>query len=425
MADEISRTPHYEEYGRVRFWIDSSHCTAVTGSMLSLCGQDGQLIPVENVSFNEDRGHNLVADLWAYAAHRPVDRPLLIRMNISLNAFAVLILVAMFALVGMPWTAVFAWIFGTTYAIPGPLPGPDVQSAFLGIYLLGLVPIVWFAGSRFGAGPWVRRLCGDVWACALLALTFLFRNPMGLAACALCVLMLLRIIFADPRNRAIASLGLILCVLATSQTTFAILTLRNHLWHMQPSNGIGIHALSHNLYIGLGTEPNPWDIHYVNDVYGLRAAQKVDPLVSFCSPRYFEILWHEYWRLLRQHPRIIAMIYRHKLLKILDFPIRFLHINWLVYLAGTLLGWSAWWPRASPRQKNFLVVIAALWGALMTLVLQGDLAKPDFLFLYPLKLGFVLIIFGFSDVLMAHVYPTLNVLGLGGRSINMAEYGLK
>src|SRR5262249_47675181 len=81
------------------------------------------------------------------------------------------------------------------------------------------------------------------------------------------------------------------------------------------------HGFTHTLFFGLGTEPNPWGIHWGDDESGLHFARQVDPAVDYCTKSYFSALGRLYLKLAVHHPRLIVGIYAAKIKKTLLLPI--------------------------------------------------------------------------------------------------------
>jgi hypothetical protein len=403
-APRFAADPQYQLYGRVDWWLLSAQCTQKSGVFLGACAPDGHFEPIENISLAEDRGHNLLVNFVAATRREPLTRVTLTRIQMAINAFGVLILAGVLASAGLVTAAALLLWMGAFWGVPGPLPGPDVPSSFFGIFALAMAPAAWAAAwsriSRVSIGFWIA---GGVSFVALAA-THLLRQPMGIGAVVLTASFLVVAARRRPERaqRIAAWVGLVLVVL-TLRSNAALLGLRNQIWPMAPSRYILTHGIYHNLYIGLGTEPNPWDIHYDNDAYGLRDAHKVDPTVEFCTPRYFAILRDLYLGLLKEEPGTILKIYARKIYKVWNSPFLFWRIPVRYYLLLMLIAWPWLW-RIDPSKDAARKWIAGSFVlSTLFLALQGVLAKPVPMFLYPIKLGILLPFFVLADALFQRV----------------------
>lgn len=65
------------------------------------------------------------------------------------------------------------------------------------------------------------------------------------------------------------------------------------------------HPFWHSLYIGLGYEPNRYDIHYL-DSYGGAAVHELDPAAEFKSPAYERALHHQVDALIEHDPSFVV-----------------------------------------------------------------------------------------------------------------------
>ena len=63
-----------ETYARVDHWIASSECTVKTGALLAYCHDDGRVSGIEAVSIADDAGHTLIANVYALATGKAIDR---------------------------------------------------------------------------------------------------------------------------------------------------------------------------------------------------------------------------------------------------------------------------------------------------------------------------------------------------------------
>lgn len=76
---------------KVAYWISSSECTVKTGAILAYCLPDGKITGIENASLADDRGHTLLANLYALATGRAIDRHKPTAANLILNGAALVV----------------------------------------------------------------------------------------------------------------------------------------------------------------------------------------------------------------------------------------------------------------------------------------------------------------------------------------------
>jgi hypothetical protein len=91
----------------------------------------------------------------------------------------------------------------------------------------------------------------------------------------------------------------------------ALTTYSYHHVHMPKQTEIATHPLWHSMYLGLGYLHNKWGIQW-NDSVGIEKAAEIDPTAPYLSPRYEQILRHQYFRIVEDDPGYVARVYALK-----------------------------------------------------------------------------------------------------------------
>ena len=115
---------------------------------------------------------------------------------------------------------------------------------------------------------------------------------------------------------------------------------RDHVSHMPPSPIQSSHSLWHPAYLGLGYLPNKWGIRW-EDLYGLEAAQRVDPKVLYQSAEYNHILRHLYFSAVRDDPGWAFHLYVVKLAALLHAAFRHYWLGLIVLPFVAVFGMGA------------------------------------------------------------------------------------
>lgn len=385
---------------RVNYWILSAQCAKKTGVWLAVCGPQGQIEPLENFSLADDRGHALLLTAATQWFRLTPDRVLLTKINVLLNALGGFCLVAMLLFVRLPIAAACALGFVLTKSIPGPLPGPDVPSAYLGILCFSLIPIVWLLGIRHVSfsRPWL--LLGSVLSWLCLAAALLLRQPLGLIGCGLCIVLVISkaaMTFKMMRQKALVSVGIIVCLVGIALAAPSIvLQVRKVFWGVPSGTSVVSHGMSQSFFHGLGTEPNPWGISW-SDVYGLHLIQKLRPDVVYLSPEHFRVLRGLYWHILLTEPVAVVRIYAMKLWKVWNLPLHWMGMNlfWATAFLSLILLLGIW--KGTHEMRYPLVMSCWFLAAWWLVILQGVIGIPWVKHIYPSKLLTVLMVGALLD----------------------------
>jgi len=375
-------------YTRVDFWIGSSECTVRSGTFLTYCMPDGKIVPIEDKSLADDRGHTLIANVYAFITDRPIDRRTLTLANVIINAVGLLSIAAALLAMGWPGAAVLVLLFGYRLVIPGPVASPDATAAYVGAFSFALAAVILIASVPMTSGASTPRRFFVVVMLATLALAAatLLRQPFGVGGFFVAAVLLGTRVVRErggspgrqmPRAAIIAA-GL---VLATFFSTHALIGARSVLYGIPRGEHIIQHGISHNLYIGLGVPGNPWGIKW-SDQDGFDHASKLGS-VRYASSRHYDNLLYLYMQTVLNDPLVVAKIYvdklRDSLLIISDRNYR--RLNRVAALLIILLAAHFFLRRQGASRENLL--LSAVWGMFAIVLLQGVLALPLLIFLSP------------------------------------------
>jgi hypothetical protein len=380
-----------QTYSRVDYWIKSSECTAQTKVPLAICEPNG-ISGIEDHSLADDRGHTLIGNLYALLTGRAIDRKVLTRTNIILNAGSLLALA--FALYHYGWrlAAILLLAFGISKVIPGPHPGPDATAAYIAAFNLSMVSILWTVHVPLGGRKRSRRrfVLGLIVATVSLALATLIRQPYGVGALLVAILVLIgRISYAawihETRLNGALYARTTVCVfflsIAALYSTNILVAARSAVYEVPRGTAMLNHGIGHNLYIGLGIKGNPWGIEW-SDEYGYKAANTVNP-VRYASADHFRNLWWLYVRTISSSPGAAINVYMTKLRESLQLVVKN-SMGWT--LLALLLPLVVYRRYVEPR---WLSTAFAVWLGFGMVILQGVLALPSSSFISPGTLGFL------------------------------------
>lgn len=418
VAPRVAEFAALETYGRVEGWLESARCTVERGVFLAACAPDGSLVPIEDSGSGiaDDRGHALLANALAASTRAPVTREQLVWLHFAINAVGIFgLALALWVWTRTRLTAAFLLVAGASLAIPGPNPTSDAFASFFGAYCLGVVPGVWLAGPGWPsarASRFLRSLLVVAFAATWAAL---LRQPLGMIgfAAALAVLAV-RGRLPEPRptgpGRARALLrGAIAAgalFAAVSWGTAGIVGLRGALFGVPRGQKTLVHGIAHNLYIGLGTEPNSFGVQW-GDTEGFAAAQAIAPSTGYVSEAHYDLLLQRWLEIVRTHPAEVASIYVHKAGKTvhaISGPGTRSLVKYLLVVAA-LIGGLVAVRRAADRATLRLAVGLAV-GALLV-ALQGVLAAPGSGYLIPASFAFLLLALVLAEALLRALWRSL------------------
>ena len=389
-VDERAAVP---AYARVDAWIDQATCFKKTGVIFALCDQERGLVPAEDATVADDRGHGLLLSLLHGWFDVPASKPALVFVNAIFSALAFGLLTWQFVRLGRIVAAiVFLGLSVRLFSFS--FFNSDVFGTFFGLFslslLLPLQALRMLAQQRQRLSDWVWLVGSG----AALALVILIREPIGLIGCVLTLVALALGLWRRMRNLRIAHVavaaGSVAAIVLAVNTAGLLTAYRIHYQGVAGGKGVMSHGLAHNLYIGLGSDPNPFGIQW-SDASGRNAVYAVDPTIVYGSDKYFETLMALYIDVLRQHPLAVARIYASRIGDVLGpkiLPVICLTLAAIV--AGLSLARAQGPPSLEDQvMTNFSIVVVA--GTLLHAA-QAIVTQPALLYYFQASLGLYVLI---------------------------------
>lgn len=367
------------DWAHTNYWLKSAECARQTGAWLVMCDDAGRLKPISEEAIGDDPGHALLLALWSIVGDRAISLVDVATLNIVLNGLGFVLLAAfLFALRAYPCALVFIYL--------GPLvylrwTGVSPHWGLLGVAsMASVLPMAILARERGYLSP-RKGLLFIALGFAGLVVASLVREVIALMALAATLAVIALAAWGGGRGRAgrMGMLALALAVVAVHWTPYALYSLRDALFAVEPGQLVQRHGFSDILYMGLGSVPNAFGIAY-DDYLALAHAQQVDPDVVHCSPDFFRIMWTLYLDKIVSHPQEVMRIYLEKAGLILTDPIlepglplgALLAIGAVMLLAGRRYGL---WRRLGFPQGELVLCGTLVFMALF--VAQAVLASPD------------------------------------------------
>jgi len=374
--------------------LHSARCARKTGLwLLEVCEKD-RLVPFGA----EDPGQTLLLSVWANLAGRDPTPMDVDRLNISINALGLAILVTTLLLFGAFTTAVVVLILGPTIFLGwfGTFP----HWALIGVGSMQLIlPLALIARSRNWLPPTVS---GELIAAGLLLLaaTALLREAVGLSVLlvTLCAgIWAMRHGVGKPRSVTGTLLILAVAVIA-SQSPRLVSAARDSAYAIDGSQFPATHGMSHTLYIGLGAVPNKFGLRYKDEV-GLEAASAEVPVIRQMSTDYFRLMWTLYLRKWQEDPQEVARIYLVKLGllladNVIDPGIPLALVLALAF-AIQLLERHRRWNVGDQRSDTRLAINLVVLGLTAMFLVQGVLATPTRFYSMPIG-PYILVLAGIA-----------------------------
>jgi hypothetical protein len=175
--------------------------------------------------------------------------------------------------------------------------------------------------------------------------------------------------------------------MATFYSTSVLIKIREVVFGIPRGERIIQHGISHNLYMGLGVENNPWGIRW-DDLYAYESASRIGK-VDYASEEHYANLRRLYFDIVLSDPITVLRIYVKKFGKALliaagDDSRDLVKESVTILMLLSILVWV----RRSPKGDETIVAVG-IWAGFGTLMLQGVLAQPWGHLISPGKLGAV------------------------------------
>ena len=306
-------------YDRVPQWIKSAECFKKTGKILVVCQENGTLSPIEDASTADDRGHGLLLSALHKWLDVPTSRTALVWINVTINLIGFALLALQLYRFGYRIAGIGVFV-GALPFVSNAMVNSDVIGASYGLFALSLLlPLQLlrqFSIDRQSISEWIWFAVSTF--CLVAAM--MMREPFGSIVILISGLLVMACVVWRFRSFRVGHGVLIALSLGSfwlaAHGTDLLVKYRETVQGIPMGRGILTHGLSHNLYIGLGAEPNALGIEW-SDTYAANLVQSIDPTISYGSPKYFEVLGRAYIDVVLRHPVEVAKIYASKASKVL------------------------------------------------------------------------------------------------------------
>jgi hypothetical protein len=298
---------------RVAPWLSSAECFAKTGKILTLCVDSDRAIPIESAAVADDRGHTVILSLANRWLGASIGKRTLVLISFFIIVFGVWLLAAQFYRIGYRVAAVLL----AAAALPivnWPVVTADAPGSYLGLFALALVMPIQLLRMFFCKRPAAIEWVWFFLAAGTLAFVSLVREPFGLMAVITSVVALvIGMLNRDRKNAAVPfiCIAALLAFFIANQFTHILVEYRSLVQGVPQSEGALGHGIAHNLYLGLGSEPNSFGIEY-DDNFGVAAVKRYDPTIRYGTKKYYEAIRGLYFKLVVEHPAEVAWIYAAK-----------------------------------------------------------------------------------------------------------------
>jgi hypothetical protein len=381
----------HKPYPRVDHWIQAAQCAQSSGKYMVTCTEH-RLVPIEDVSLADDRGHTLILSALAHLGGIQPTHNVLRVLNLSLNALGVLLISLLLHRFRLPLAAAAMNALGAIWT--GSRAGADVDAAYLAAALFALGGCFFLFLMTSGDPDQVNAkkvlfpatFVHGVLTFLLLMTSVFLRQPIGLsgivAALAGICFLLLSVRKSPFRRtyllRSILALGIIWVAL---QSPKSVAELRNRTLDIQPK-GISGHGISHNLFLGLGGYvENKFGIIW-DDQYAKNLIERLYPGVEYCSDEYFRLIGKLYLQYVKSDPAEALRIYLLKAGRTLGTA----HGATLPSaMTLILLGLTLWYRQTRgiihSNQEKLLIGTTTLLG--LSFLAQGILTHPAWTYIHP------------------------------------------
>jgi hypothetical protein len=295
--------------------MDSAECARLYGKLLVGC-PNGQLVPFADISNADDPGHAFFLGLYSMTTGKVLTVAHASVLNTLINYSGIVILTALLFSLDLRYASIFALmtlpILANAYHAVSPHPaqfGVTLLISILPISILG------FDLKRKLAIAWI------VFGLFALLMTLLIRQSLGMigiVACFICIVASFSI--RKTRQERIVVVATAVGVLFVLSTPQLLLSLRDFVYNLPPTDMIQSHGVWHNLYIGLGVVPNSLGISW-SDSFGNDLVRSIDPSVRYVSEAYYSILRNAYFSTVLSNPIEVARIYFQKLWLTIQQPV--------------------------------------------------------------------------------------------------------
>jgi hypothetical protein len=367
-----------------KIWLQSAECARTTSKFLVLCRGDA-IEPIANGFGGDDLGHALALEIYSVVTQKTVPPTHISLLNTIINYLSLLTLASLLFAMGLPFACLSLLAVGPSIANQLHVLTPH-PAQFGVACLVSILPLAVLGNPRIGR-TWVA--IGIV----ALALALLFREAIGVMGVVASLLTVLLRLFLQRGTFAFRQMILLAAIIAISATPYFLLRTRDAVYNLPPAEKLESHGTWANLYMGLGGVENPFGIAW-NDFSAINAVKAVDPSVEYLSPRFYQILKHKYFEILRTNPVGVATVYLKKLEVTLHarMPVWIRSLSlWLIIAALTVVGALTRWIAPNTQATvayDAALIVSGLYVA--AFVAQATLFNFDLQYLFPIQLFLLL-----------------------------------
>lgn len=401
--------------GRGDAWLRTAQCAHNGGPILVYCDSPSGVL----TAFPEqadDPGHALILSLLNHWNIRPPNQLTLVYINLGVNTLGIIILSWLWYSLGFPLAALLTLglVSGFVYS---NFNNADISGAYWGLYTCAMFLPIWLVAHW--ESDWRQP---KVWhplllGVPLLAFTTLDRQTIGYTGIVCSVLAMGPILLRNPKTTGwrcyFLLCGLLLVILGCTMTTRTVYALRDAYYGTLPAMGSPYgHGFSQPLYIGLGTETNPWGISYIDgDQIAIAHVAEVDPSVPTLSAKFYDIILARYLDIVLQYPTEVGRIYLKKLYHILYYKMNLKIHGWhhqfsypFLPILALLTGWHYWRYHRPGSTRSHIANRIALFMVIPygSLYVQGILAAPLPEYMYPAILLLLMMFLLFLEDLLTN-----------------------
>jgi hypothetical protein len=381
-------------YGRVTSWIEAAECFKKSGVIVAMCDAEGKhLQPAEDATIADDRGHGVMLSVLHRWFGVPATKHALVFVN-AIFSVAALSLLAWQLVRLQRIVAAIVFLGLTLRLVSTGFFNSDVFSVFFGLFALSLLlPLQILRMFSQSEQRWSEWMWLAV-SCFALVCTVLFREPIGLIGVIMTLLALaigfLRRMRASGAAHWIAAGSAVVAIVIAVNSASLLIGYRSYFQGVPPGKGIVSHGIAHNLFIGLGSEPNPFGIEW-SDTAGADAVKAVDPTIPYGSDKYFSTLVKLYFDVVREKPMAVIRIYASRMGRVLTpliVPVLFLG------LAAIIAGMAFNRREGSQTRYDSVALDLAIVTAVGTLLhcAQAILTVPVISYYFQANLGLYLVV---------------------------------
>jgi hypothetical protein len=162
------------KWGSAFTWLQSAECARTTGKVLVVCGEDGNVRPIADVSAGDDPGHALLLDIYAAVTGEAIAPSAIAAVNAIINGFGIVVLALLLLRLELTAASMMLLVLGPLASSQYQWLGP--HAAQFGGTCFAMIPalVVLTAGAKKLGRGWFLA------AFISLALASIFRQSIGL-----------------------------------------------------------------------------------------------------------------------------------------------------------------------------------------------------------------------------------------------------